>query len=241
MRIIVSKWICFADWSGAQVKFANQKELPFLAYNGVHGAITTLGKMDHGIEIYMRQLSSVEISKDGKTAKIGGGTISKDVTDQLWEAGKQSVTGTCECVSYLGPALGGGHGWLQGHHGLVADQFVSANIVLADGSLRTIDASSDLWWALKGAGHNFGIVTSVTTKIYDVQHSDWAIDTLLFSGDKVEAVYQTANEHLLKNGTQSVDLINWSYWLNDPTADPNNVSIYTLQSGRMCKELSPWF
>lgn len=213
------------------MKFANQKELPFLAYNGVHGSITTLGKMDRGIEIYMRQLSGVKISEDGETAKIGGGTLSKDVTDQLWAAGKQSVTGTCECVSYLGPALGGGHGWLQGHHGLVADQFVSANIVLADGSFKTIDASSDLWWALKGAGHNFGIVTSVTAKIYDIQHRDWAIDTLVFSGDKVEAVYQAANQHLLKNGTQPVDLINWSYWLNDPTADPNNVSAYPLQSG----------
>ncbi|PLN80621.1 putative FAD-dependent oxygenase [Aspergillus taichungensis] len=215
------------------VKFANQKNLPFLAYNGVHGAITTLGKMDHGIEIYMRQLSSVKVSQDGETVKIGGGTISKDVTDQLWAAGKQSVTGTCECVSYLGPALGGGHGWLQGHHGLVADQLVSANIVLADGSLKTIDASSDLWWAVKGAGHNFGIVTSVTAKIYDIQHQDWAIDTLVFSGEKVEAVYQAANQHLLKNGTQPVDLINWSYWLNDPTADPNNpiILFYIIQEG----------
>ncbi|KAH2184532.1 hypothetical protein KXW61_000848 [Aspergillus fumigatus] len=215
------------------VKYANKKDLPFLAYNGVHGAITTLGRMDHGIEIYLNQLSGVEISKDGKTAKIGGGTKSKLVTDQLWAAGKQTVTGTCECVSYLGPALGGGHGWLQGHHGLVADQFVSANIVLANGSLKTIDAKSDLWWALNGAGHNFGIVTSVTTKIYDIQHADWAIDTLIFSGDKVEAVYQAANEHLLKNGTQPVDLINWSYWLNIPTADPNNpvILFYIIQEG----------
>ncbi|KAL5360111.1 FAD binding domain protein [Aspergillus floccosus] len=215
------------------VKFANKRKLPFLAYNGMHGAITTLGKMDHGIEIYMGQLSSVEISDDGKTATIGGGTISKDVTDRLWEAGKQTVTGTCECVSYLGPALGGGHGWLQGHHGLVADQLVSANIVLADGTLRTIDARSDLWWALKGAGHNFGIVTSVTTKIYDIEHADWAIDTLIFSGDKVEAVYQAANEHLLNNGTQPVDLINWSYWLNNPSAGPNNpiILFYIIQEG----------
>ncbi|GES66583.1 FAD-dependent oxygenase [Aspergillus terreus] len=215
------------------VKFANKEKLPFLAYNGMYGAITTLGKMDHGIEIYMGQLSGVEISEYGKTATIGGGTISKDVTDKLWEAGKQTVTGTCECVSYLGPALGGGHGWLQGHHGLVADQLASANVVLADGSLRAINASSDLWWALKGAGHNFGIVTSVTTKIYDIQNADWAIDTLVFSGNKVEAVYQAANEYLLRNGTPPVDLINWSYWLNDPSADPNNpiILFYIIQEG----------
>ncbi|KAF7589612.1 hypothetical protein BBP40_004026 [Aspergillus hancockii] len=215
------------------VKFANKKELPFLAYNGAHGAITTLGKMDHGIEIYLSQLSSVEIAKDGTTVTIGGGTKSKSVTDELWAAGKQTVTGTCECVSFLGPALGGGHGWLQGHHGLVADQFVSMNIVLADGSLRTIDEKSDLWWAINGAGHNFGIVTSVTTKIYDIEHSDWAIETITFSGDKVEAVYQAANDHLLKNGTQPEGVINWSYWLNNPDADPTNpvILFYIIQEG----------
>lgn len=134
------------------------------------------------------------------------------------------MTGTCECVSFLGPGLGGGHGWLQGRHGLVADQFISMNVVLADGSLKNVDANSDLMWAMKGAGHNFGIVTSLTIKIYDVQHRHWAIEKLIFSGDKVEAVYQAANDHLLKNGTQPVDVINWSFWLNDAETDPNNVS-----------------
>jgi len=124
----------------------------------------------------------------------------------------------------MGPALGGGHGWLQGHHGLIADQFVSVNIVLADGTLRTINANSDLWWAIKGAGHNFGIVTSATVKIFDIEHTNWAVETFIFSGDKVEEVYQAANDHLLKNGTQPVGVINWSYWLNNPDADTEKVS-----------------
>ncbi|KAE8377935.1 hypothetical protein BDV26DRAFT_262436 [Aspergillus bertholletiae] len=215
------------------VKFANKKELPFLAYNGAHGAITTLGKMDHGIEIFLDQLNTIDIAADGNTVTIGGGVKSKAVIDQLWAAGKQAVSGTCECVGFLGPALGGGHGWLQGHHGLVADQFVSMNIVLADGSLKTLDKTSDLWWAMNGAGHNFGIVTSVTTKLYDIVHQDWAIETLTFSGDKVEAVYQAANDHLLKNGTQPEGLINWSYWLNNPDADPENpiILFYIIQEG----------
>ncbi|KAL0941656.1 FAD-dependent oxygenase [Colletotrichum truncatum] len=215
------------------VKFANEKNLPFLAYNGVHGAITTLGKMQNGIEISLSQLSGVEVAEDGKSAKIAGGTRSKDVTDILWEAGKQTVTGTCECVSTLGPALGGGHGWLQGHHGLVADQFISMNIVLADGTIQTIDENSDLWWAVKGAGHNFGIVTSVDVKIYDIVHRDWAVETFIFSGEKVEEVYQAANDHLVKNGTQAVDVVNWSYWLNNPDADPENpiILFWIIQEG----------
>lgn len=131
------------------------------------------------------------------------------------------MIGTCECVSVLGPALGGGHGWLQGHHGLVADQFTSMNVVLADGSLQTIDETSGLWWAMKGAGQNFGIVTSLTSKIYEIEQYDWAIETLIFSGDKVEALYQAANEHF---SNIPVDVINWSYWLNIPSADPEKVS-----------------
>ncbi|KAJ5707489.1 FAD-dependent oxygenase [Penicillium malachiteum] len=215
------------------VKYANKKNVPFLTYNGVHGALVSLGKMTHGIGISMSQLSSVEVSDCGTTATIGGGTMSKKVTDELWAAGKQTVTGTCECVSLLGPALGGGHGWLQGHHGLVADQFVSMNIVLADGTLTTIDSNYDLWWAMKGAGHNFGIVTSLTTKVYDIEYEDWAIETLVFSGDKVEEVYEAANEYILQNGTQSADLINWSYWMNDADSDSNNpvIYFYIIQEG----------
>ncbi|PYI01617.1 FAD-binding domain-containing protein [Aspergillus sclerotiicarbonarius CBS 121057] len=215
------------------VQFANHKNVPFLTYNGVHGALISLGEMTHGIAIYMGQLSSVEVAQDGKTAKIGGGTMSKVVTDELWAAGKQTVTGTCECVSLVGPALGGGHGWLQGHHGLVLDQFVSMNIVLANGTLTHLDATSDLWWAVKGAGHNFGIVTSLTMKVYEIEHRDWAIETLTFSGDKVEEVYQAANDYLVKNGTQPAGVINWSYWLNVADVDPTNpvIVFYIIQEG----------
>ncbi|KAI0201500.1 putative FAD-dependent oxygenase [Astrocystis sublimbata] len=209
---------------------ANECELPILAYNGVHGAITTLGQMDNGIAISLNKLSNVTLAKDGETVTILGGTMSKTVTDTLLEAGKQTVTGTCECVSYLGPALGGGHGWLQGHHGLVADQFVSMNIVLADGTQQTIDSSSDLWWAMQGAGQNFGIVTSVTAKAFGVEHSDWAIDTLTFSGDKVEEVYEAANKHL---SDLPEEVINWSYWLNIPDVDSEKpvIVFYIIQEG----------
>lgn len=127
-------------------------------------------------------------------------------------------------MSLLGPGLGGGHGWLQGHYGLIADQFLSMNVVLADGSLQQIDSSSELWWAMKGAGHNFGIVTSVKTKIHDTQYHDWAIETFVFSGAQVESVYQAANEYILKNGSQPAEVINWSYWLNIPQLDADNVS-----------------
>lgn len=103
------------------------------------------------------------------------------------------------------------------------------NVVLANGDLRTIDAKSDLWWGMLGAGHNFGIVTSVTTKIYDIVSPNWAIETIIFSGDKVEDVYEAANKHILQDGRQSADIHNWSLWVNDGSLDAEKVR--RLQNG----------
>ncbi|KAK4446988.1 hypothetical protein QBC34DRAFT_468775 [Podospora aff. communis PSN243] len=217
------------------VKFAVEYDLPFLAHNGRHGTDTSLGKLQNGIGIFLNKLVGVEISSDGETATIAGGTGSKVVTDTLLAADKETVTGACECVSYLGPALGGGHGFLQGRHGLISDQFVSANIVLADGTLTTIDADSDLWWAVKGAGHNFGIVTSVTAKIYPQTHHDWALETFTFTGDKVEAAYEAANKLFFgkEKSIQPVDVIQWSFWFNFPDIDPTGplILFYIMQQG----------
>jgi FAD/FMN-containing dehydrogenase len=98
------------------------------------------------------------------------------------------------------------------------------NVVTANGALRTITPNHDLWWGMQGAGHNFGIVTSVTAKVYDIKHRNWAIETIVFSGDKVEAVYEAANKYILQDGKQDDDIHNWSYWQNDAEIDPENVS-----------------
>jgi len=103
------------------------------------------------------------------------------------------------------------------------------NVVLASGELKTITPSSDLWWGMQGAGHNFGIVTSVQSKVYDIVASNWAINTMIFSGDKIEAVYEAANKYILQGGKQAADIINWSYWLNDATLDANKVSLIEMR------------
>ncbi len=124
---------------------------------------------------------------------------------------------------------------MQGHYGLISDQFVSMDVVLADGSERIVDAQSDpdLWWALRGAGHNFAIVTSVTLKVYDIQHRDWAREKMIFTGDKVEEVYQTMHDSIFKDGKQDIDVVVWSYMLLVPEIDRENpvIIVYLLQEG----------
>ncbi|KAI1734955.1 putative FAD-dependent oxygenase [Xylaria scruposa] len=211
------------------VKYANQKNIPYIAVSGGHGAIITVSKLKNGIEIWMHQLNTVEIGQN--SAKIGGGALSKTVTHALWTAGKQTVTGGCECTSLLGPGLGGGHGLLQGRHGLVSDQFISMNIVLASGDIQIFDKTSDLWWAIQGAGHNFGIVTSVTMRIYDIQYPYWAYEMFTFTMDKVEGLYDKLNV-LLNNGSPPVNIVSYGFFGNIPEIDSNPITMFwILQEG----------
>lgn len=116
---------------------------------------------------------------------------------------KHEATGACSCVSVLGPALGGGHGNQQGQHGLTSDGLVDMNVVLANGKEVTVSNSThtDLWWAMRGAGHNFGIVTSYNVKIYQDKKT-YYYRTYEYSGDKLEPLFEAVNK-LNGNGTLS--------------------------------------
>lgn len=113
---------------------------------------------------------------------------------------------------------------MQGRHGLIQDQFVSFEMVQADGSIHTIDESSDLWWGMRGAGQNFGIVTSAEMKIHDIQNKDWAFEMFIFSKDAVEGLYGIINDHIMVGGQPPVDVVSFSLFGNMPDIDPDNVS-----------------
>jgi len=135
------------------------------------------------------------------------------------------VTGVCECTGTVAPLLGGGHGALQGHYGLLADNLLSARLVLANGTAVTASPTShpDLFWAIRGAGHNFGIVTEFEYKIYDVPpDGSWAYTMLIFTGDKVEEIYEQVNA-LTKDENEVAELINFSFFAWDPARDLHKV------------------
>ena len=76
--------------------------MPFLALSGKHGYNVNLNKVQHGIGINMRNLNRIELAKDGKTAKIGGGIVTKKLMHELWEIGK--ITSACLLYNFQ-PAL----------------------------------------------------------------------------------------------------------------------------------------
>lgn len=141
----------------------------------------------------MAGLKSVTFSPDRTRAYIQGGALDKDVVEAAYANNAQVVTGNCNCVSIMGAGLGGGYGNLKGIHGFIVDNIISMNVVLANGSLVTVTAAQeDLFWALRGAGPNFGIVTSAVMTSYPVlqaQSTAW-FGGLAFTDDKVEALAQ---------------------------------------------------
>ena len=133
------------------------------------------------------------------------------------------MTGVCECVGITGAMLGGGRGTLQGQYGLLSDQLVSARIVLTNGTAVTAakDENADLFWALQGAGHNFGIVTEFTYKIYDARVNDtWILEELVFASDKLEELFSLHNRLM---ESQPPELVLWSFLALMPEIDPLKV------------------
>ncbi|KAI0401066.1 FAD-binding domain-containing protein [Xylaria palmicola] len=187
------------------VRYADEHNIPFIARSGGHGATGAMSKAKSSIQIDFRSLNHVKLSEDGKSAAIGGGANVKDTVDKLAALRKR----TDKLVGISALALGRGHGWLQGQYGLVADQVVSARLVLPNGNLVTVsdDSYPDLFWAIKGAGHNFGLVTEWEFSVYNDQ-PQWSYEIFLFSGDKLEALYSLANEQMK---TQPPELIYWGY------------------------------
>lgn len=127
----------------------------------------------------------------------------------------------------MGIMLGGGHGYLQGLYGLLADQIEEARVVLADGEsvIASQQTNPDLFWALRGAGHNFGIVTGFKYKIYD-RIPEWTVFTMFFTQDKLEEVFTLANNYL-EEKDHPAELIFWHTFVRRPDLDPNSVSLQT--------------
>ena len=124
----------------------------------------------------------------------------------------------------MGAALGGGLGRYQGFYGLLADNIVDADLVLADGSTITVSDSShsDLFWALKGAGHNFGIVTRFTLKTYESPVQDWYFAQFVFTQDKLETFVAAVNK-MMNNGTQPKELMNYFVYAWNPAISTTEV------------------
>ncbi|KAI5868214.1 hypothetical protein GGS23DRAFT_544560 [Durotheca rogersii] len=149
------------------VKIATANKIPFLAMGGRHGYGTTFSKLQDGLALDLSSLKDVKIDKASSTVTVGGGAKIRDVVPLVRDAGYQMPSGACSCTGFVGSTLGAGIGYMSGIFGLVIDALVSVRLVTAKGELVEASEKSnpDLFWGIRGAGANFGIVTSATYKL----------------------------------------------------------------------------
>jgi FAD/FMN-containing dehydrogenase len=148
----------------ACVAFARKNPALRLAARSGGHSYAGYSSPDKGLVVDLRAMKSVVVNPDGTTV-VGAGARLFDVYSAVAAAGRCLPAGSCPSVGVSGLTLGGGIGVMARLHGLTCDALVAADIVLSDGTRKTVSAENDpdLFWALRGGGGgNFGIVTSFT-------------------------------------------------------------------------------
>ncbi|KAL8693083.1 MAG: hypothetical protein Q9218_002007 [Villophora microphyllina] len=176
--------------------FAHSHDVDFAVCGGGHSS-SGAASSDGGIVIDLSRMRSVTVDTASNTLTAQGGCVWADVDAAAAEHGLATVGGTVNHTGIGGLTLGGGYGWLSGKYGLTIDNLLSVEIVLADG--RTVTSSprenEDLFWAIRGAGQSFGVVTSFTYRCYEQANPVFA-GTLAFPPPAIPAVLDFANKSI---------------------------------------------
>ena len=125
---------------------------------------------DGGLVVDLTAMRGVTVDPERRTATVQGGAITADLVAATAPYGLATATGVVRAVGLAGLTTVGGYGPLAGRFGLALDNLLGADVVLADGSTVTAgpDDDAELWWALRGGGGNFGVVTELRYRLHDL-------------------------------------------------------------------------
>lgn len=153
----------------AAVNFARDNNLVVSVRGGGHN-VAGNAVNDDGIVIDLSGMRSVFIDLTNRTARAQGGATWSDVDRETQLHGLATPGGVISSTGIGGLSIHGGWGWLRRKHGYSVDNIVSAEIVTSDGQVRSVSATAnpDLLWAIKGAGSNFGVITSLEFRLHPV-------------------------------------------------------------------------
>jgi FAD binding domain-containing protein/berberine-like enzyme len=165
---LIARCIGAADVVGA-VRFAREHDLEVAIRGGGHNVAGT-AVCDDGIVIDLSAMRAVRVDPAGRRAWVQGGALWGDVDHETQAHGLATTGGIVSHTGVAGLTLGGGVGWLMRKHGLTVDNLLAVDVVTAEGKpLRASeDEHPDLFWALRGGGGNFGVVTSFEFALHAV-------------------------------------------------------------------------
>ena len=151
------------------VEFAREAGLRVAPQGTGHGAMA-MGDLADTILVKLHKLRSVTIDPETEIARAGAGTIWIEVVEAAAEHGLAALAGSSPDVGVVGYTLGGGLSWLGRKYGIGANQVTAIEVVTADGRLHRVDRDEepDLFWALRGGGGNFGIVTAIEFRLFPI-------------------------------------------------------------------------
>lgn len=182
------------------VLFARDNKYELAVVGGGHGT-SGASSTDGGVCIDLSKMRKVTVDVEAKRVTAQGGALWKDVDDEAEKYHLAAVGGTVNHTGIGGLTLGGGFGYLSPAHGLVIDNLLSVEMVLADGSIVTVSDSQnpDLFWAIKGAGIGFGVATTFVYKAHDQKNPVWG-GMLVFPKPLLGGVIDMANKVLQESG-----------------------------------------
>jgi FAD/FMN-containing dehydrogenase len=153
----------------AAVRFAADQGIYPAIRGGGHN-VAGLAMVDDGLVVDLTRMKGIYVDPVGCTATAQMGLTWGEFDRETQLYGLATTGGLISATGTAGLTLGGGVGWLMGRCGLVCDNTLSYDIVLASGGLTraTTDHNPELFWALKGGGGNFGVVTSITYRMYPI-------------------------------------------------------------------------
>jgi FAD/FMN-containing dehydrogenase len=190
---VIARCLSAADASAA-VGFARRQGLDLSVRGGAHNT-SGAAVVDGGLVVDLSRLNEVTVDRAGRRARVGGGALLADMDAATQIHGLATPSGLVSHTGVGGLTLGGGMGWLTRKFGLAIDNLVSADVVLADG--RIVRAAADenprLFWAIRGGGGNFGVVTSFEFRLHEVG-PQVQLGMFFWELDKGEDVWRLARD-----------------------------------------------
>jgi hypothetical protein len=180
------------------VNFARDNSLLLAVKCGGHAAAGT-SSCDKGLQIDLSQLRNARVDQAAKTARIAGGSLLGELDYEAMAHGLVTTAGTVSHTGVGGLTLGGGFGRLGRRFGMSIDNVLEMDVVTPDGRLRRVGPQNDadLYWALRGGGGNFGVVTSFLFQLHEMQR-DVVTGYFAYPISEAKQVLRFYGEHSIK-------------------------------------------